>query len=117
MKRGEVWWVIGPKATVGTEIRKTRPALIISNEASIRRKGRATIIPLSSKTARLYPPETIVTVGGQLAKALVDQIGRQLKVYHTRRSAIPKRPGPRRRMPQGASRTLGSPQETPPAIP
>jgi len=75
MKRGEVWWVIGPKATVGTEIRKTRPALIISNEASIRRKGRATIIPLSSKTARLYPPETIVTVGGQLAKALVDQIG------------------------------------------
>ncbi|MEN9472387.1 MAG: hypothetical protein RLZZ495_476 [Pseudomonadota bacterium] len=35
MQRGEVWWVEFDPA-VGSEIRKTRPAVIISNDAANR---------------------------------------------------------------------------------
>ena len=40
MKRGEVWWVAFDPA-VGSEIRKTRPAVIVSNDAANRRLARA----------------------------------------------------------------------------
>ena len=39
MQRGEVWWVEFDPA-VGSEIRKTRPAVIISNDAANRHLAR-----------------------------------------------------------------------------
>mgnify|MGYP003462139811 FL=1 len=42
MKRGEIWWV-GFDTALGTEVRKTRPAVIVSNDASnaaMRRIGK-----------------------------------------------------------------------------
>lgn len=73
MKRGEVWWVeFDP--SVGSEIKKTRPAVIVSNDAANRNLARVVVVPLTSNTGRLYPGEAVVTVGGQSSKAMADQI-------------------------------------------
>jgi mRNA interferase MazF len=61
MRRGEVWWVEFEPA-VGSEIRKTRPAVIMSNDAANRNLARVVVVPLTSTTGRHYPGEAIVTV-------------------------------------------------------
>lgn len=73
MKRGEVWWVEFDPA-LGTEVKKTRPAVIVSNDTSNRHLARVQVIPLTSSTGRLYPSEALVTVGEQQSKAMADQI-------------------------------------------
>ena len=73
MKRGEVWWV-GFDPAMGGEVRKTRPAVIISNDSAIRALNLLQVVPLSSKTDKIYPCETVVTAGGHHSKAMADQI-------------------------------------------
>ena len=73
MLRGEVWWVeFDP--SVGSEIRKTRPANIVSNDAANRNLQRVVVVPVTSNTGRLYPGEAAVAVGDQSSKAMADQI-------------------------------------------
>jgi mRNA interferase MazF len=73
MKRGEVWWVeFDP--SLGSEIRKKRPAVIVSNDAANRNLARVVVVPLTSNTERLYPSEALVTLNGKKAKAMADQI-------------------------------------------
>jgi mRNA interferase MazF len=73
MKRGDVWWVeFDP--SVGSEIRKTRPAVIVSNDAANRNLARVVVVPLTSSTGRQYPGEALVSIGGQQSKAMADQI-------------------------------------------
>lgn len=73
MKRGEVWWVEFDPA-VGIEIRKTRPAVIVSNDAANRHTARVQVIPLSSNVERIYPSETVITLAGKKSKIMADQI-------------------------------------------
>jgi mRNA interferase MazF len=73
MKRGEVWWVEFDPA-VGSEIRKTRPAVIVSNDAANRNLARVVVIPVTSYSDRLYPGEVAVTINGDRRKAVADQI-------------------------------------------
>jgi mRNA interferase MazF len=73
MKRGDVWWVeFDP--SVGSEVRKTRPAIILSNNAANRHLSRVVVVPLTSSSARVYPGEALVRVGNQISKAMADQI-------------------------------------------
>ena len=73
MRRGDVWWVeFDP--SVGSEVHKTRPAVIVSNDSDNRNLARVVVVPLTSNTQRLYPGEAIVTVEGQNSKAMADQI-------------------------------------------
>ena len=73
MTRGEVWWVnLDP--SIGGEIRKKRPAVIISNDAANKYLNRVQVVPLTSKTGRVYPSEAIVTLKGRQSKAMADQI-------------------------------------------
>ncbi|MDR1622529.1 MAG: type II toxin-antitoxin system PemK/MazF family toxin [Synergistaceae bacterium] len=73
VKRGEVWWVEFDPA-VGSEVCKTRPAVIVSNDAANRHLARVVVVPVSSSTSRIYPGEAVVTVAGQNSKAMADQI-------------------------------------------
>ena len=73
MNRGEAWWVEFDPA-VGSEIRKTRPAVIVSNDTSNRHLARLQVMPLSSNVERVYPSETVITLAGQRSKVMADQI-------------------------------------------
>jgi mRNA interferase MazF len=73
MKRGEVWW-IDFNTSVGGEIQKTRPAIIVSNNYSNQSLNRVQVIPLTSNTSKCYPCESYIIVNGKLSKAMADQI-------------------------------------------
>ncbi|WP_110751936.1 type II toxin-antitoxin system PemK/MazF family toxin [Phyllobacterium leguminum] len=73
MRRGDIWWV-NFDPSVGSEIRKLRPAIIISNDSANRHLARVVVVPLTSNAGRVYPGEAIVSVGGKRSKAMADQI-------------------------------------------
>jgi mRNA interferase MazF len=73
MKRGEVWWVAFDPA-VGSEVQKTRPAIIVSNDSANRNLKRVIVVPLTTNTSRIFPGEARITVAGELCKAMSDQL-------------------------------------------
>ena len=73
MKRGEVWWV-NFDPSIGGEIQKERPAVIVSNDIANRLLNRVQVVPLTSSVDRLYPSEASVTLNDRQHKAMADQI-------------------------------------------
>lgn len=73
MRRGDVYWVDFEPAR-GGEIRKRRPAVIVSNAAAVRAQNRLQVIPLTTNVTRIYPWEALVQLSGVTHKALADQI-------------------------------------------
>ncbi len=87
MKRREVWWV-NFDPSIGGEIKKKRPAVIISNDASNRFLNRGQVVPLTGKTDRLYPSEAVVIFEGKESKAMADQLATVSKARLFRRADI-----------------------------
>lgn len=77
-KRGEVYWVtLDP--TVGTEIQKSRPCVVVSNNLANERYHQVTVIPLTTqRTDRVEPFQALVPASALGApkdsKALAEQI-------------------------------------------
>lgn len=64
MLRGDIVWVdFDP--VLGSEANKTRPAVVVSNDAANRRardlgRGVVTVVPLTSRTEPLYPFQVLL---------------------------------------------------------
>ncbi|SKA16407.1 mRNA interferase MazF [Trichlorobacter thiogenes] len=73
MKRGNVWWV-NYEPSIGSETRKIRPAIIVSNNSANTHLNRVQVIPLTSNTGKCYPSEAVVLLNGVENKAMADQL-------------------------------------------
>ena len=68
-----MWWV-NFDPSVGGEVRKKRPAVIISNNAANQFLNRVQVVPLTSSVGKLYPSESYITLRGKRTKAMADQL-------------------------------------------
>ncbi len=73
MTRGEVWWV-NFDPSVGGEIRKQRPAVIVSNDVSNKFINRLQVVPLTTTIDKIYPSEAYVMLAGKQNKAMANQL-------------------------------------------
>ncbi len=73
MKRGEVWWV-NSDPSLGGEVQKQRPAVIVSNDAANKHLNRLQVVPLTTNVDRIYPSEASVQLRGKSHKAMADQL-------------------------------------------
>ena len=87
MRQGEVWWV-NFDSSVGGEVQRRRPAVIISNNASNRFLNRVQVVPLTNKKDRLYPSEAVVVFDRKESKVIVDQLATVSKVRLSLRAGI-----------------------------
>ncbi len=77
-KRGDIYWVQLDPA-IGSEINKTRPAFIISNDIGNEHSDRVIVAPITSKgLSKIYPFEVAIPKGAagleEDSKILLDQI-------------------------------------------
>ena len=82
MKRGEVWWV-NFDSSLGGEVQKQRPAVIVSNDAANKHLNRLQVVPLTTQVDRIYPSEAPLVLRGKPHKAMA---GRLTTVSKTRLS-------------------------------
>jgi mRNA interferase MazF len=72
-ERGEIWWV-ALDSTIGSEIQKTRPCIVVSVRVLNERRRTVIVVPLSS-SQKASPPILIpVTFDGRAVVAVSDQI-------------------------------------------
>jgi len=82
-RRGEVWWVrLDP--TLGSEIKKTRPCLVVGTNVLNERRHTVVVVPLSSAPQAAPPVLVPVVCMGRSAVAVVDQIRAVAKERLTR---------------------------------
>ena len=73
MNRGEVWWV-NFDPSVGEEIIKIRPAVVVSNDESNAIFRRLQVVPFTTSLDRTYPGDVYLTFNGVRQKAMANQI-------------------------------------------
>ena len=72
-RRGEIWWVrLDP--TLGAEIRKTRPCLVVTTNVVNDYRRTVVVVPLSSSTGANPPLLVPLKCQGKSTIAVIDQI-------------------------------------------
>jgi mRNA interferase MazF len=72
-ERGDIWWVaLDP--TLGSEIRKTRPCIVMSVKMLNERRRTVIVVPLSSSPTSSPPILIPISCDGRPAAAVSDQI-------------------------------------------
>lgn len=110
-RRGDVYWV-GLDPVVGTEIRKTRPAVIVSNDSCNRHGTRVVVLPVTSNVDSLFPGEARIEVKGAQGRALGDQI-RSIDKGRLRSRLGALTPSEMTRVDEALAITLGLPLQRP----
>jgi mRNA interferase MazF len=59
VKRGAIYW-INLNQIEGSEIGKTRPAVIVSNDVNNQFADTVTVVPLTTSTEKIYPFEVLI---------------------------------------------------------
>jgi mRNA interferase MazF len=73
IRRGEIWWTLFELST-GGELRKTRPAVIVSNDETNSILNRVQIVPMTTNVRRIFQSDALIKIGGRHSKAMADQI-------------------------------------------
>lgn len=60
LKKGDIVLVQAPSVASGTEIQKTRPAVVISPKEMAIHGNRALVIPITSNVSKIYPFEFLI---------------------------------------------------------
>jgi mRNA interferase MazF len=88
VKRGEIW-LVNFDPTVGAEIKKTRPAIIVSGQPFNRLRRTIVVVPLPSAHRQTEFPWLIaIRSSGQPSVAVVDQIKAAAKERFIRRLGV-----------------------------
>ena len=74
IKKGDIVIIKSPLNSKGTEIKKTRPAIVVSPKEMSKFARRAIIVPLTSNTKKIYPFEALIKSTKKDSKACCDQI-------------------------------------------
>ena len=74
MQRGDIVSV-DLEPVRGAEASKRRAAVVVSNDGANRALDRVQVVPLTSKTAKIYPGQALVVVDGRQSQAMADRIG------------------------------------------
>lgn len=77
MKRGEIYFAnLDP--TIGSEIKKKRPVLIVSNNANNKAATTVTVVPITSNTNKIFNFEVLLEIKysglSKISKAQCQQI-------------------------------------------
>lgn len=73
IERGDVYW-LNFEPSMGGEIKKVRPAIVLSNNAANTHLNRVQVVPITSNIDRLYPGEAFITLNAEKRKAMGDQL-------------------------------------------
>ncbi|MFQ5559587.1 MAG: type II toxin-antitoxin system PemK/MazF family toxin [Nitrospinota bacterium] len=73
IKRGDIFWVSFDPSR-GSETKKCRPALIISNDIANQHSKRVTVVPITSNVSKIYPFEVRLNTLKKPGKAMADQL-------------------------------------------
>jgi mRNA interferase MazF len=83
--RGELWWVrLGP--TVGSEVTKTRPCVVVGSNTLNQRRRTVLIVPLSTGPSAAPPLTVSVASSRKAAVAVIDQVRAAAKQRFVRRA-------------------------------
>ncbi|MEQ9116396.1 MAG: type II toxin-antitoxin system PemK/MazF family toxin [Rickettsiales bacterium] len=73
MKRGDIYFAnLDP--SIGSETKKRRPVVIVSNNLQNTYSDRVVILPITSQAKKVYPFEVLISNNGIEGKAMCDQI-------------------------------------------
>jgi mRNA interferase MazF len=84
IKRGDVV-VVNLDPTIGVEIKKTRPAIVVSNNSINHFSQLAVVVPLTKNTAHLSPSHVVISKGTTRLTFTSKVVTEQIKAVDKRR--------------------------------